>query len=296
MQISFELFPPKTQAMAAQLWETVQRLKPLGPQFVSVTYGAGGSTRKRTHDTVARIQRESGLDAAAHLTCVGATQEQIDEVARAYWQAGIRHIIALRGDPPDGIGERYTPWPEGYAYANHLVTGLRQVANFEISVAAYPEKHPEALNFEEDIWNLKRKIDAGASRAITQFFFDPNSYFRFMDKVRAAGIREPIVPGIMPIGNFEKIRSFAEACGTGVPEWLASRFRGVAPGSPTAHRLGVESCVELCARLAEEGVEEFHFYTLNRADLTEAVWTQLVTEPSQTRKTSAGVLEHNRLR
>lgn len=271
LAVSFEFFPPKTAKMEEALWAAVQRLAPLKPRFVSVTYGAGGSTRERTHATVLRIQNEAGLPAAAHLTCVEASCAEIDAVAQAYWDAGIRHIVALRGDPPSGFGGRYVPHPGGYAYACDLVKGLKRVADFEISVAAYPETHPEAPSPAADLDNLKRKIDAGASRAITQFFFDNDAYLRFRDRAAAAGITVPIVPGILPITNFARTVEFAGKCGAAVPGWLAELFDGLDDDPTTRNLIAATTAIGQCQRLQAHGVCQFHFYTLNRADLTAAI-------------------------
>ena len=234
IEVSFEFFPPKTEKMEEALWSAIRRLEPMQPQFVSVTYGAGGSTRERTHNTVARIVRETMLVPAAHLTCVEATRSEVDAVARAYWQAGVRHVVALRGDPPAGPGSRYEPHPDGYQNAADLVAGLKRLARFEISVAAYPEKHPDSATIEADIDNLKAKVDAGADRAITQFFFDNDEYLRFLDRVRARGIDVPVVPGIVPIHNFSQVASFAQRTGARVPDWLARRFDGLENDPATA--------------------------------------------------------------
>jgi methylenetetrahydrofolate reductase (NADPH) len=269
-QVSFEFFPPKTAEMEAKLWQAVKRLEPLRPRFVSVTYGAGGSTRERTHATVVRMRHETPLEPAAHLTCVGATRSEIDEVARRYWAAGIRHVVALRGDPPASDGG-YRPHSQGYPYAAELVAGLKRVANFEVTVAAYPETHPEARSAQADLDNLKRKIDAGASRAITQFFFDTEVYLRFVERARAAGIAVPIVPGILPVTNVAQARKFAAQCGATVPDWMGGLFEGL-DGDPETRRLVAASiAIEQCRLLQAEGVGEFHFYTLNRADLTVAI-------------------------
>jgi methylenetetrahydrofolate reductase (NADPH) len=272
--VSFEFFPPKTAAMEKTLWQAVTRLAPLGPRFVSVTYGAGGSTRERTHATVARIRRETELEPAAHLTCVGASREEIDAVARGYWDAGIRHVVALRGDPPAGVSG-YTPHPVGYAGAVDLVAGLKRIADFDISVAAYPEVHPEAVSEEADLDNLKRKLDAGATRAITQFFFDVDRYLRFRDRVAAAGIAAPVVPGILPIIDFAQAKKFAAACGASVPSRLEAEFVEV-DDDPHA-RAGVSERVAVaqCRRLIDAGIEALHFYTLNRAELVGAICASL---------------------
>lgn len=272
-QLSFEFFPPKTPEMEGRLWQAVTALEPLAPRFVSVTYGAGGSTRERTHATVARIRRETGLEPAAHLTCVGASRAQIDAVAQRYWEAGIRHIVALRGDPPGG--ERYRPHDEGYACAVDLVAGLRRVAEFEVSVAAYPETHPEAVSAVADLDNLKRKIDAGAQRAITQFFFDPDVFLRFRDRAVAAGVTVPLVPGILPIGNFAQVQKFAKACGATIPAWLAREFAGLDGLASAQAKVGVKVALAQCAALHRAGIGEFHFYTLNRADLVQAICRDL---------------------
>lgn len=272
--VSFEFFPPKTEKMEQSLWQAVTRLAPLKPAFVSVTYGAGGSTRERTHATVRRIQGETGIPAAAHLTCVGASRDEIDAVARHYWEAGIRHIVALRGDPPEsagGVAGEYEPHPQGYAYAADLVAGLKRVADFEISVAAYPETHPEAPSAEADLDNLKRKIDAGASRAISQFFFDNQAFLRFRDRCAAAGIDAPVVPGILPITNFARAVEFAGRCGAAVPDDLADAFDGLDRDPETRQLIAAHVAVEQCRGLSAEGVRDFHFYTLNRADLTVAI-------------------------
>ena len=269
-RVSFEFFPPKTAEMEARLWEVVKRLEPLSPHFVSVTYGAGGSTRERTHATVRRIREETTLEPAAHLTCVAATRDEIDAVANEYWRAGIRHIVALRGDPPGGAA-RYDPHPGGYAYAADLVAGLRKVADFEISVAAYPETHPEAQSSEHDIDVLRRKIDAGATRAITQYFFDTDLFLRFRDRVAAAGITVPIVPGILPVTNFAQVEKFSAACGASIPDWMASHFDGLDDDPDTRRLVATSLAAEQCRRLHANGVHEFHFYTLNRADLIVAI-------------------------
>jgi methylenetetrahydrofolate reductase (NADPH) len=270
LKVSFEFFPPKTEKMEQDLWQAVLRLAPLGPRFVSVTYGAGGSTRDRTHSTVVRIQGETPLVAAAHLTCVAASRADIDEVAERYWSAGIRHIVALRGDPPDGTAS-YAPHPDGYAQAADLVAGLRRIADFEISVGAYPETHPEAASAASDLDNLKRKIDSGATRAITQYFFEVDVYLRFLERVRAHGITVPIVPGILPVTNFAQVSRFSARCGASVPRWMAELFDGL-DGDPDTRRLVAATvAAEQCRLLQANGIDEFHFYTLNRADLVYAI-------------------------
>lgn len=284
--VSFEFFPPKTEEMEQTLWDTVCDLAPIAPAFVSVTYGAGGSTRERTHATVSRIVNEAGLTAAAHLTCVAATRSDIDAVATEYWNEGVRHIVALRGDPPEGE-TGYTPLADGYAYAADLVSGLLQVADFEISVAAYPEVHPEAPSADFDLDNLKRKVDAGAVRAITQFFFDNGAFLRFRDRAAAAGIAVPLVPGIMPVGNFNSMTRFAAMCGASVPDHLAAAFAGLdddpAGRAQVAERLATEQCLDL----RSHGVGEFHFYTLNRAELTHAICRNLGVGDTADERTEA---------
>jgi methylenetetrahydrofolate reductase (NADPH) len=272
-RISFEFFPPKTPEMEERLWEVVKRVEPLGPRFVSVTYGAGGSTRERTHTTVRRIRQQTSLEPAAHLTCVAATREEIDAVAAAYWEAGIRHIVALRGDPPGGLtgGERYAPHPGGYPFAADLVAGLKRVADFEISVAAYPETHPEAVSDDHDLDNLKRKLDAGANRAITQFFFDVELFLKFRDRAAAAGIAVPIVPGILPVTNFAQLKRMSATCGASIPDWMAGHFDGLDDDPDTRRLVATSLAAEQCRRLQANGVNEFHFYTLNRADLIVAI-------------------------
>jgi len=272
-RLSFEFFPPKTPEMEAQLWRAVKRLEPLGPRFVSVTYGAGGTTRERTHATVARIRRETRLAPAAHLTCVGASRAEIDGVARAYWLAGIRHIVALRGDPP--AGGTYDPHPHGYHRALDLVAGLRRIADFEVSVAAYPEMHPEAESAAADLDALKRKIDAGATRAITQFFFEPSTFLRFRDRACAAGIAVPIVPGILPIGNFAQVKRFAALCGASIPAKLAARFEALSEDPASRACAAIETAAALCRDLRAAGIAAFHFYTLNRADLVAAILAEI---------------------
>ncbi len=277
-QVSFEFFPPKTEKMEETLWEAVKTLEPLGPRFVSVTYGAGGSTRERTHATVARIQRETSLAAAAHLTCVEATREEIDQVAEEYWTAGVRHIVALRGDPPT-LGARFVPHPGGYENAAALVAGLRKLHPFEISVAAYPECHPDSFDSVADIDNLKRKLDAGANRAITQFFFSPEAYFRFRDRVAAAGITAEIVPGILPVSNVAQTRKFAAMCGAEIPDWMGRLFEGLDDHPAARQLVAATVAAEMCRRLYAGNVRGFHFYTLNRAELSFAICHLLGIRP-----------------
>ncbi|MGE5477774.1 MAG: methylenetetrahydrofolate reductase [Bacteroidales bacterium] len=280
VNVSFEFFPPKTEKMQETLWECIKRLQPLSPSFVSVTYGAGGGTRERTHDTVVRIARETSLKPAAHLTCVGHQQGEVDDIARRYWDEGIRHIVALRGDAPEGSG-KYVPTPGGYAYAVDLVKGLKRIADFEISVAAYPEMHPDAPSAQFDLDNLKAKVDAGATRAITQYFFDVDVYRRFVDKARAAGITVPIVPGILPVTNFGQVQKFSAACGASVPAWMASLFEGLDDDPDTRRLVAATVAAEQCRALAADGVTDFHFYTLNRADLAYAISHILGVRPAQ---------------
>ncbi|TAK56479.1 MAG: methylenetetrahydrofolate reductase [Gammaproteobacteria bacterium] len=270
VQVSFEFFPPADEAMERTLWASLQRLAPLSPRFVSVTYGADGSTRDRTHRLVTRVLGETGLTGAPHLTCIGASRGEIQDIARRYWDLGVRHIVALRGDPPAGAGA-YVPRPDGYAWAADLVAGLRSVADFEISVAAYPETHPEAASAEADLDNLKRKLDAGADRAITQFFFEPERFLRFRDRCAARGISAPLVPGILPITRFPQLLRFAARCGASVPGWLIERFEGLEDDPETRMMIAASVAIEQAARLRHEGVDEFHFYTLNRAELTYAI-------------------------
>ncbi len=278
IEVSFEFFPPKNEKMNETLWQSVETLAPLGPRFASVTYGAGGSTRERTHQQVVRIQNEAHIPAAAHLTCVEATREQVDEVARHYWDEGIRHIVALRGDAPDGQSQ-YSPHPGGYANAVELVAGLKKVADFEISVAAYPEVHPDSPDAQADIANLKAKFDAGATRAITQFFFDPQCFFAFRDKALAAGIEGEIVPGIMPVLSFAAVQRMSGLCGTAIPDWMEGLFEGL-DDRPEARKLvSATITAELCRRLYAGGVRKFHFYTLNRAELSYAICHMLGLRP-----------------
>lgn len=278
IEVSFEFFPPADAQMEATLWQSVQRLAPLAPRFVSVTYGADGSTRERTHSIITRIQRETPLTGAPHLTCVGASRGQVLDIARQYWDQGIRHLVALRGDAPKGV-ERYQPHPQGFAYAADLVSGLKGVADFDISVAAYPEKHPEAASAELDLENLKRKVDAGASRAITQFFYDLDAFLRFRDRCRQAGITVSIVPGILPITRFPQVTRFAERCGASIPEWLRDRFVGLEDDADTRRLIAASVAMEQVQELTRHGVREFHFYTLNRAELTYAICHALGVRP-----------------
>jgi methylenetetrahydrofolate reductase (NADPH) len=286
-KLSFEFFPPKTEALETQLWSCVRRLEPLAPRFVSVTYGAGGSTQERTHATLTRILRETSLVPAAHLTCVGATRDQVDAVARMYFDAGVRHIVALRGDPPAG-SSGYTPHPGGYDYAADLVAGLRRIAEFEISVAAYPETHPAAASPLADLDNLKRKIDAGAARAITQYFFDTDTYLRFLDLAMAAGITVPIVPGILPVTNFAQVAKFSKMCGASVPAWLAKMFEGLDDDPETRRMVAATVAAEQVRLLQANGIDEFHFYTLNRPDLVFAIAHILGVRPLRAAAAATG--------
>ena len=270
IQVSFEFFPPKTEKMEQTLWESIKTLEPLGPRFVSVTYGAGGSTRERTHATVERILKETPLTPAAHLTCVGSSREEVDHIARGYWELGVRNIVALRGDPPEA-GTRYEPHPDGYRHAADLVAGLKRVAPFDISVAAYPEIHPDSSSRAFDLENLKRKVDAGADRAITQFFFSPDCFFRFRDEAAAAGLDAEIVPGILPVSNVATTRRFAQSCGASIPQWLDALFEGLDDLPAARQLIAATVAAELCGQLYAGGVRHFHFYTLNRAELSYAI-------------------------
>lgn len=280
VSVSFEFFPPKTEEMEKTLWSSIARLAPLSPAFVSVTYGAGGSTRERTHATVERIVKETALHPAAHLTCVAASRAEIDEVIRAYKAAGVKHIVALRGDPVTGVGTRYEPHPGGYAYAADLVEGIRRIGDFEVSVSAYPEKHPESASLDADIDHLKAKVDAGATRAITQFFFENDVYFRYLDKVRAKGIDIPIVPGILPVTNFKQASNFATRTGASVPAWLLKRFEGLDDDPETRKLIAAAVAAEQVTDLVDRGVTDIHFYTLNRADLVYAICHLLGLRPA----------------
>ena len=270
IEVSFEFFPPKTEKMADTLWDSILTLAPLGPRFVSVTYGAGGSTRERTHATVERILKETPLTPAAHLTCVGSSRDEVDAIARDYWQLGVRHLVALRGDPPEA-GTGFEAHPDGYHDAAELVAGLKQVAPFDISVACYPECHPEAASPQADIEHLKRKIDAGADRAITQFFFSAECFFDFRDRVAAAGLDVEIVPGILPVTNVAQARKFAAQCGTAIPGWLDRMFEGLDERPAARQLVAATIAAELCGQLYSGGVRQFHFYTLNRAELAYAI-------------------------
>lgn len=271
LKVSFEFFPPKTEEMERTLWDSIERLAPLNPSFVSVTYGAGGSTRERTHATVARLVKETALKPAAHLTCVAATKDQVNEVIRDYWAAGVRHIVALRGDPAGGVGTPYESHPGGYEGSPELIAGIRAIGDFEVSVSAYPERHPESPSVDADIDMLKRKVDAGATRAITQFFFDNDVYLRYLDRVRDAGITIPVVPGIVPVQNFKQTAGFAARTGASVPDWLARRFEGLENDPATRKLIAAAVAAEQALDLVDRGITDFHFYTMNRADLVYAI-------------------------
>jgi len=279
-KVSFEFFPPSTEAMEETLWNSIKHLSVLEPRLVSVTYGADGSTRERTHVAVERIRKETKLTAAPHLTCIGASQGEIDDIAREYWDMGVRHLVALRGDPPKDV-QQYIPYPGGYAYASDLVAGLKRIADFDIAVAAYPEVHPEADSAQADLDNLKRKLDAGASRAITQFFFDVDAYLGFRDRCAVAGIESTIVPGILPITRFPQLTRFAEQCGATVPGWLQDRFDGLEDDPDTRKLIAASVAIEQVRLLQREGIDEFHFYTLNRSELTFAICHALGVRPQQ---------------
>lgn len=280
LSISFEFFPPKSEAMETTLWNSIRRLESLNPDFVSVTYGAGGSTRDRTHRTVRRIVEETSVKPAAHLTCVCASRDEVDEVIRDYKKAGVRHIVALRGDPPEGIGERYEPYPNGYANAAELAAGIRKIGDFEISVGCYPEKHPESANHGHDLDLLKAKIDAGATRAITQFFFEPDTFFRFRDRAAAAGIDIPIVPGIMLQPNFNGLKRIAGLCNANIPDWMHAHYEGLDEQPDTRQLVTAHIAARLCQDLNEGGVSDFHFYTLNRAELALSTCHLLGVRPT----------------
>ncbi len=278
LQVSFEFFPPNNEKMDQALWTSVRKLEPLRPEMVSVTYGAGGSTRQRTHATISRILKETDLTPAAHLTCVAASKGEIDDIAREYWDMGVRHIVALRGDMPE-IGAAYAPHDQGYINATDLVGGLKKIGDFHLSVAAYPESHPDSVDRQADIDNLKRKIDAGADQAITQYFFDVDMYFRFMDRVLAAGITVPIIPGIMPVTNFAMAKNFSARCGTTIPKWLESQFEGLDDRPEIRRHVAATVAAEQCMRLYQGGVRNFHFYTLNRSELTTTICHILGVRP-----------------
>ena len=278
LNVSFEFFPPKTLEMEQKLWDSIQQLQPLHPSFVSVTYGAGGTTRERTHHTVRRIIEETDLKPAAHLTCVGASRAEVDQVARDYWEAGVRHIVALRGDAPptaSGEGGRYEPHPQGYRYCCDLIDGLKKIANFEITVAAFPEKHPESASFDADIDILKRKIDAGATRAITQYFFDVEHYFRFIERLHQQRITIPVIPGLLPVGNVAQVKKFSQLCGASVPSWLLELFDGLDHDPLKRNAVAISVGERQVRALMAFGVKDIHFYSLNRADLVGAICRML---------------------
>lgn len=279
VNVSFEFFPPKTEKMEDTLWASIKKLESLNPKFVSVTYGAGGGTRERTHNTVKRILDETNMTPAAHLTCVGASKAEVNEVAQNYWDSGVRHIVALRGDAPD-MNEGYQPHSDGYLNAADLVEGLKNIGDFDISVAAYPEMHPDSQTLAADLENLKRKVDAGANRAITQFFFEPDQYFRFLDHCQSYGIDVPIIPGILPVTNFKTLKQFAGATGASIPSWMADLFEGLDDRPETRAHVAATVASETCRRLYEGGVRDFHFYTLNRSDLTYAICHMLGIRPT----------------
>jgi len=281
INVSFEFFPPKDEAMEKTLWESVTRLAPLSPDFVSVTYGAGGSTRERTHATVKRILKETPLTPAAHLTCVAATRDDVDAIVRQYHEAGVRHIVALRGDSVAGPGTRYAPHDGGYENGADLTAGIKRISpDIEVSVSAYPERHPDSATLEADIDMLKAKVDAGATRAITQFFFENDLYFRYLDRVRARGIDIPIVPGILPVQNFKSATSFAARAGASIPAWLAERFHGLDHDPATRKLIAAAVAAEQALDLLDHGVTSFHFYTMNRADLVYAICHLLGLRPA----------------
>jgi methylenetetrahydrofolate reductase (NADPH) len=278
VDVSFEFFPPDTDKSSKTLWSSIQRLAPLNPSYVSVTYGAGGTTRERTHDTVSRIRKETKLEPAAHLTCVSASRAEVDAVAHQYWDAGVHHIVALRGDPPKGVGN-YVPQTNGYASAADLVVSLKKIADFHISVAAYPEPHPEASSPESDLDNLKRKIDAGAAQAITQYFFNVDTYLRFLERARTAGITVPIIPGILPVTNFKRVAEFSKRCGADIPLWMADLFAGLDDEPEVRKLVAASLAAEQCRALNANGVNQFHFYTMNQADLCFAICHMLGVRP-----------------
>ena len=287
IKVSFEFFPPSSPKMEEGLWRSVEKLGPLGPSFVSVTYGAGGTTRERTHATISKLMKETDLDVAAHLTCVGASREEVDEIIEEYYKAGVRHFVALRGDSPDGIGAKYSSHRDGYQNGAELVAGLKAFSDLEVTVSAYPEKHPDSPDFATDIDLLKRKVDNGATRAITQFFFDNDAYEAYVERVRRAGIYIPIVPGIAPVGNFKAIAKFADQCGTHIPQWLADRFDGLENDPKTSALVASAVAAEQVMDLVERGIEDFHFYTMNKADLVFAICHQLGLRPNGQSKIAA---------
>ena len=270
-RVSFEFFPPKSEKLEEQLWDSIRKLEPLAPSFVSVTYGAGGSTRDRTHRTVARIVNDTTLKPAAHLTCVAASKAEVDAVLRDYWRAGVRRLVALRGDPPGGVGMPYLQHPNGYANSVELVQAATRIGGFDISVAVHPEKHPSSASFEHDIDNFKRKLAAGATRGISQFFFDETAFLRFRDRLARAGVYAPVLPGIMPVTNVKGLKNMADACGAALPRWMINLFEGLDDDPETRRLVTAVTTAQLCARLQAEGIDDFHFYTLNRADLTLAI-------------------------
>lgn len=286
LNVSFEFFPPKTAKMEETLWDSFSLLSQMQPKFISVTYGAGGSTRERTHDIVTQIHKKTGLHVAAHLCCIGHTQDEITQIVKGYWEEGVRHIVALRGDPPGHLS-KYVPTPGGYEYASDLVEGLKKIHPFEISVAGYPEGHPEAINAQLDLLNLKKKVDAGADRVITQFFMNPEKFLNFRDRAAAAGITVPIVPGILPITNFSKTLDFAEKCGARIPKWMVQLFEGLDDHPRTRELVAATVASEQCRVLHEEGVRNFHFYTLNRAELTLAICHMLGMRSKQVQQAAA---------
>ena len=287
LAISFEFFPPKTEKMMESLWHSIIRLAPLGPRFVSVTYGAGGGSRVRTHSIVGRIRAETDLEPAAHLTCVGATIAEVDAIARGYYGAGVKHVVALRGDPAKGE-ERFVPHPRGYEGSVELISGLRKIAEFEISVGAYPEPHPASRGIQSDLDHLKRKLDAGATRFITQFFFDNDLFLRFLDKVRSVGIEAPVIPGILPVTNFQQVVRFSSMCGASIPRWFSNRFDGLDSDPSTRQLVAAHTAADQCFGLLDSGIDEFHFYTLNRADLVFAICHMLGVRTAAHARTDEG--------
>mgnify|MGYP000604473428 CR=1 FL=1 len=278
MSVSFEFFPPADDKGEARLWDTVEKLSPLRPEWYSVTYGAGGSTQERTDRIVRRILKETDTPPAAHLTCVGQTRDEVDERTRGWWEAGVRHIVALRGDPPKGETQ-FTPHPEGYQSGADLVAGLRRIADFDISVGGYPEVHPDSPNMKADMENLKAKVDNGANRIITQYCFETDDFLRFRDRCAEWGIEVPIVPGIMPVFNFEKVKRFSQGCGAGIPQWLEDTFAGLDDDPETRALVAASVAADQCARMQAEGVRQYHFYTLNKPELTYAVCRRLGIKP-----------------